>query len=161
MGDLVRDLAARRGIRPTRANLHDLSVQALEQHGADFFARQLIDRIQKEGWQAVGISGIRSPADAGAFRDRFGDDFVLVHVRVGDARTRFERVQARDEARDPEAYTAFLAQDREENEIFQIEETIERADLTIDNDGSLANLYRRIEVQVVEPLLEAKTRRLR
>lgn len=33
MGDLVRDMAARRGLRPTRSSLHEISQQAIEQHG--------------------------------------------------------------------------------------------------------------------------------
>jgi dephospho-CoA kinase len=38
MGDLVRDMATQRGIRPTRSNLHRVSQQVIERHGAGFFA---------------------------------------------------------------------------------------------------------------------------
>jgi dephospho-CoA kinase len=101
MGDLVREMAAQRSMHLSRSNLHQLSQQTIEQHGADVFARKLIARIEGEPWEAVGVTGLRTPADVRTFREHFGDDFILVHVRVGDPWTRFERVRKRDEARDP------------------------------------------------------------
>ena len=154
MGDLVREMAAQRGMRPTRSNLHEVSQQAIEQHGADFFAEKLIAQIEDKPWGVVGITGIRTPADVRAFRKRFGNDFILVYVRVSDAHTRFERVQRRDEARDPQSYDKFLEQDREEMEIFQIEETIKKADITIDNGSSLREFYHKIEKHVAKPVLD-------
>lgn len=158
IGDLVRDMAAQRGISPTRSNLHELSQETLELHGADFFAQKLIARIEQEPEEVVGVTGIRTPTDVRTFREHFGDDFVLVHVRVGDPRTRFERVRQRDEARDPESYGRFLQQDEEEKEMFRIEEAIEEADITIDNDGSLEDFHREIEEQVVKPVLDDEER---
>lgn len=154
MGDLVREMAAQQGMRPTRSNLHELSQRAIEQQGAGFFASTLIAQIEKASWDAVGITGIRSPADVRTFREHFGDDFVLVHVRVNDAFTRFERVQDREEARDPQSYERFLRQDQEEKEMFQIEEAAGMADITIDNDGSLKSFHQEIEEQVVKTVLE-------
>lgn len=156
MGDLVREMAAQQGMLPTRSKLHELSQRAIEQQGAAFFAQRLISRIEEKPWNAVGVTGIRTPADVGTFRGRFGDDFVLVYVRVGDVHTRFERVQRRDATRDPQSYERFLRQDREEKEIFQIEDAASMADITIDNDGSLQGFHREIEKQVVKPLLEGR-----
>lgn len=153
VGDLVRDMATQRRIRPTRSNLHRVSQQVLQRHGAGFFARLLIARIQDAAWDAVGITGIRTPADSSAFRGRFGDDFVLIHVQAGDARIHFERVKARDEVRDPDSHKRFVRQDSEEEEVFDIQEAAARADITIENDGSLEDFHRSIEEQIVEPLL--------
>jgi dephospho-CoA kinase len=158
MGDLVRAMAVERGIRPTRSNLHEISQQAIEQYGTDVFAKKLIARIEQEPWDAVGVTGIRTPADVRAFREHFGGDFVLVHVRVSEPRTRFERVQRRDETRDPESYARFLRQDQEEKELFRIEEAIQQAEITIENDGSLKDFYRAIEKRVVEPILASAVR---
>lgn len=158
MGDVVREMAVHRRMRPTRSNLHEISQQAIEQHGADYFARELIAQIEKAAWEAVGITGIRSPTDVRTFRGHWGDDFVLVHVRVDEAFTRFERVKEREEARDPQSYERFLRQDEEEKEIFQIDRAAEMADITIDNDGSLKEFHREIEEQVVEPILDGRER---
>lgn len=157
MGDVVREMAAQRGIPTTRSSLHEISRQAIEQHGADFLAKELIAQIE-ESWDAVGITGIRTPADVRTFRNRFGDDFVLIRVRVGDVRTRFDRVKERNETRDPESFERFLRQDQEEKEMFQIERAADMADITIDNDGSLQDFHREIEEQVVKPLLEGRSK---
>ena len=156
IGDLVRDMAARQGILPTRSNLHRLSQQAIEEYGADFFAKGAIARIEEKTWDAVGITGIRTPADVRTFRERFGDDFVLVHVRVAESSTRFERLRKRGETRDPQSYERFLLQDQEEREMFQIEDAVEAADITIDNSGSLEGFCREIDRQVVKPVLAQK-----
>lgn len=156
MGDLVRDIAAQRDVEPTRGNLHELSQEAIEQHGRDYFAKKLIAQIEQISDEVVGVTGIRTPADVKTLREHFGDDFVLVHVRVGNPRTRFARVRERDEARDPESYDRFLRQDREEAEMYWIEETIEQADITIDNDGSLEDFHRAIKEQVVKPVLSGE-----
>jgi dephospho-CoA kinase len=154
IGDLVRGMAVERDIRPTRSNLHALSQQAIAQHGADYFAKKLIDRIAKKQANVVGITGIRTPTDVRTFREHFGEDFVLVHVKVGDARTRFERVRERDKARDPQDYEKFLQQEAEEKELFHLEETLAMADITVANDRSRDALYREIERKVVEPVLD-------
>jgi dephospho-CoA kinase len=154
MGDLVRAMAAKRGMRPTRSNLHEISQQVMGRYGEDVFAKKLIARIEKGSWDAVGVTGIRTPVDVRAFREHFGGDFVLVYVRVRDPRTRFERVQQRDETRDPESYARFLRQDQGEEELFHLEEAIQQADITIDNDGALEAFHRKIEKQVIGPILE-------
>ena len=153
IGDLVRDMAASRGILPTRSNLHQISQQAIEEYGADFFAKNAIARIEEEPWDAVGIAGIRTPADVRTFRERYGDNFVRVYVRVAEPRTRFERLRKRGDARDPESYERFLRQDQEEKEMFRIEEAVEEADITIDNSGSLEEFHREIDTQVARPVL--------
>ena len=105
--ELVREIAAQRGMRPTRAKLHEISQQAIEQHGTDLFVKTLIARIEEKPWHIVGITGIRTPADVRVLRERFGEDFVLVHVRVDDIHTRFERIQQRNTAGDPQGYEQF------------------------------------------------------
>ena len=152
-GDLVREMAEKRGIRPTRANLHELSQQAMEEHGADYFARRVIDQIDQD-WDVVGIAGIRTPTDVETFRQHFGDDFILVCVKVGDIHTRFERVRERDAARDPQAYDRFLQQEEQEKELFHVEQAMEMADITVENDDSLDAFYDEIEKKVVTPVLK-------
>jgi dephospho-CoA kinase len=55
MGDIVRQMAEEEGVKPTRENLHQISQQALADHGADHFARRLVDRIRSEDWEREGL----------------------------------------------------------------------------------------------------------
>ena len=148
-GDLVRDIAEREQMEPTRANLHAVSLRVMRLEGQDVFARRLIAEIEEHDWRAVAVSGVRSPHDAGAFKVYYGDNFRLVHVRVGDPERRFQRLQGREASRDPESRAAFREQEREEESHFQIGSTIALADVTIDNHGTVADLHRRIEASPI------------
>lgn len=154
-GNVARQIAEEKGVAATRENLHRISQEYIERHGQQYFMRRLIDQIREE-WNAVGITGIRSPADVGVLRGQFGDDFLLVRVEVGDPRLRFERVRERGKERDPQSYQEFLRQDEEEAELFDLDETLQQADLTIRNDASLQAFHRRIRESIVEsPLGDA------
>jgi len=152
-GDVAREIAQERGVEPTRANLHRLSQQAMAEHGEDFFMQRLIDKIEAHDWPAVVISGVRTPADVETLRAHFGPDLLVVHVAVDDPQERYRRMQARDAPRDPETYEEFLRQEREEEEMFSIGETIRQADLTIENNSTLKEFHRRIEKTIILPLL--------
>jgi dephospho-CoA kinase len=144
-GDVVRRIAGNRGLEPTRDNLHAVSLDCMREQGRDYFATRLIQRIEDEDRPAVGITGLRTPDDVQVFRSRFGADFRLAHVRVGDADVRFRRLRDRGEARDPDSRERFGEQEREEENLFDLGAAIEQADFTIENDGSLDRLHRNIE----------------
>jgi dephospho-CoA kinase len=156
VGDIARELAEEEGVEPTRENLHEISERYLERHGSRYFVERLIERIEEEPWDSVGITGIRTPVDVEALRQRFGNDFLLVYAKVGDPALRFERTQARDSARDPDLYREFLEQDKEEEQLFRISEAIEKADLTIRNDASLEAFHERIDETIIDGVLAAE-----
>lgn len=149
----MRGLAHERSIKPTRANLHQLSRQVMREHGKNYLMQRLIDRIEAHDWQAVSISGVRTPVDVETLREHFGKDLLVVHVAVGDPHERYRRMQDRDAPRDPESYAAFLRQEREEEELFSLSDTIHRADVTIENNGTLEMFHRQIEAVLIRPVL--------
>jgi dephospho-CoA kinase len=152
IGEVVRKVAVWRGLPTTRDTLREISSTLKEHRGPDVFVRHVIRQIVRQDWPVVAVSGLRTPEDVESFRERFGDSFVLVHVSVGDPRTRFERLKQRGEPRDPESYEAFERQERAEEAQFDLEETIRLADFTIRNDGTQADFHRRIEEQLVRKL---------
>ena len=152
IGEVVRKVAVWRGLPTTRDTLREISSTLKKHRGPDVFVRHVIRQILRQDGPVVAVSGIRTPLDVAAFRERFGDSFVLVHVSVGDPRQRFERLKQRGEPRDPESFEAFERQERAEEEQFDLEETIRLADLTIRNDGAPADFHRHIEEQLVRPL---------
>lgn len=152
VGDIVRKIAASRGVEPTRENLHRISRECLERKGGRIFMETLVERIREFGQDQIGISGIRTPTDVEVLRDHFGDGLLLVHVAVSDPWLRFERSASRDEARDPDSYETFREQDREEEELFHLSETLRRADLVLPNDGGLEAFRALIEERLI-PLL--------
>jgi dephospho-CoA kinase len=77
-------------------------------------------------------------------KEHFGDSFIMIRVEVTDPRLRFKRLQLRHEGRDAATFKEFLIQDKNEEEVFKISKTGALADYSIKNDGSLADLHRRI-----------------
>jgi dephospho-CoA kinase len=144
-GDMVREIAAREGVEPTRENLQTISDRYFKEHGEGCFVRLLAERIRQDGMPVAGISGIRSLKDVQILREVFGKAFVLIQVSVGDPRLRYERMVKRGERRDPHAYEQFLLQDKAEEAIFHVSEAEAQADYAISNDGQLTNLHQAID----------------
>jgi len=155
-GDIVREIAKEESIARTRANLHEISQEYMTQYGKGYFMKRLIEKIEEREWEAVAISGIRTPADVETLRAHFGEDLVVVHVEVTDSFVRYQRVKRRGKLRDPETYEDFLRQDATEEEMFHVSETIQHADMTINNDGTLEAFHRRIEESLVQEMLSVE-----
>lgn len=150
VGDMVREIAEQKGLSVTRENLQQVSSESIEQYGKDFFINQLIKRMRENRWDKAGVSGIRSPNEVCCLRREFGTAFVLIHVYVGQAYLRYERVRRRDREGAPQSYDSFLLQDRKDEQLFELEETLSMADLVIDNDGTREELHRQINTIYVK-----------
>ena len=152
-GDIVREIASREGVEPTRTNLQDISERYFHEFGEGHFIRLIADRIRKNGWEISGITGIRSPEDIAELRDAFGKDFVLVNVYVSDPYVRYIRSRKRGEERDPDSYERFIRQDKAEEELFHIKDAALLADYSLSNDGTLDDLHRAIDRLISEKRL--------
>jgi dephospho-CoA kinase len=153
LGDEARKLAEEEGLSPTRENLHRISKKYIEERGDDFFIRRLIERMDASGPEAAAVSVVRRPVDARVLKKHYGEDCLLVEVRVDDDRIRFERSRKRGSARDAEDFAEFLEEDREERRRFALDETMKTADLVIPNNGTLDEFRRRIDRVLVDSIL--------
>jgi dephospho-CoA kinase len=147
-GDLVRDLAAKEGLPPTRENLEIISEKCFIEMGKGCFVRMVADEIKKNGWKTAGISGIRAPADVHILKEMFGNGFILLRVDVADTKLRFQRILRRHEARDPEKFEEFLVQERGEEEVFHVDKTAAMANYALKNDGTIEDLHKQIDTLV-------------
>jgi len=149
-GDVVREIAKKEGVTPTRENLGEISERYFQQLGKGCFVKMLAERLQQSGLKAAGISGIRSLDDVNILKAIFGHDFILIRVNVSDPQLRFARMTRRNEARDPHSYAQFIRQEENEAKIFNIKEAEKLADYTVSNDGTLADLHLQIDRLVAE-----------
>ena len=145
MGDVIRAECRRRGLDP--ADHHGAVARALrEEDGPLAIAERSLPHIEEAGAESdtVVVDGLRSAAEARRFEEVFGDDFLLVAVEA-PFDDRVERVDGR--GRDTSAADGgeSLAE-RDERELgFGMGEAMERADVTIENDGTLAAFRERVE----------------
>ncbi len=147
-GDIVRRMADEEGLEPTRENLEEISERCFRKLGKGCFVRMVAEEIIKRKWKIAGISGIRAPADVRVLKEHFGDSFTMIQVEVTDPRLRFKRLRLRHEGRDAATYKEFVVQDKNEEDVFKISKTAAMADYSIKNDGTLADLHRRIGVLI-------------
>ncbi len=144
-GDIVREIATKEGIEPTRENLGKISEEYFEKFGEACFVKLVADKIRRESWNIAGISGIRSLDDVNALEGIFNSDFVLINVYISDPRIRYHRLTKRAEWRDPHSYEEFLRQDEAEEKLFSLKKATQHANYSISNDDTLDNLHREIE----------------
>jgi dephospho-CoA kinase len=147
-GDMVREIAAKERKEPTRENLQEISERYFREFGRGCFVKLAAEKIRQNGWAVGGISGIRSLDDVKVLKDALGGDFILVSVNVSDPQVRFARMQSRHESRDPQTYEQFERNDKAEEEIFHIGAASKSADFSVNNDGTLDDLHKEIDLLV-------------
>jgi dephospho-CoA kinase len=145
LGEVARELAHLEDVQPTREKLHDVSQKYRARYGKAFFAKALIKEVETKSLDKVGITGIRTPTDVEVLKEYFGSGFLLIHVEAGDPKLRFERLKQRGEDRDPKTYEEFLEQEKNEEELFHLNDAIRQADVTIPNSGSREALRAHVE----------------
>jgi dephospho-CoA kinase len=143
MGDVIREACRDRGLDP--AEHHGRIAQALrEEDGPTAIADASLPHIEAalEDDDTVLVDGIRSDDEVEVFRERFAEAFVLVSIEAPfEVRQRRLGERGRDEVDgDPERLAA-----RDERERgFGLGDAMERADVTIDNTGSLEAYRERV-----------------
>jgi len=145
IGDVVRELAAKDGLRLTRKNLHKTSEKYMTQFGQTFFPEQIVRKIRESGAPIYLISGVRPLSDVQFFKKQFGADFLLVDVVISDDAVRYARMLARGSARDGSSVEKLREFDAGEEALFHTSESEALADVTIRNDGGVEEFYAAIE----------------
>jgi len=145
MGDVIRAECRRRGLDP--AEHHGRIAGALrEEEGDDAIAARTLPLIREAAaeseHEAVLVDGLRSTVELERFRDAFGDDFTLVAVRA-PFELRAERLDERGRDDSDSDLDALRERDARELDL-GLGETLDRADVEIDNTGTLAAFRRRV-----------------
>jgi dephospho-CoA kinase len=151
MGDVIREACRDRGLDPTEH--HGAVARALrEEEGEAAIAERSLPRIEAVLSEAetVLVDGLRSPAEVDRFETAFGDAFVLVSVEA-PFETRAARLADRDrDASDSDREALRAREERERG--FGMDEVMDRADVTVENAGTLAAFQAQIRDLLAEPM---------
>jgi dephospho-CoA kinase len=142
----MRDVAARLYLEPTRQNLQNVSTALRGTFGDDLFAKVMAKDVASSGADMIITDGIRRPSDIAELAKL--PYFHLVSV-TADPKTRFERVRARNENEgDAEkTWEQFLEDSQAEPEL-RIRDISAKAEFTIDNDASIAELQAKLDAMI-------------
>jgi len=147
MGKIAVDIACYEGIEPTRNNLHMITERFVRSYGPEFFSKEVFRRTTIHEWGSVAIAGLRYPRDVATLRGLFRK-LTVVYVKTDKPEVRFERLKQRNEPRDPKTFEEFMDQDKKEINMFNLEETFEMADFVVENNGTLEELYQKIDALI-------------
>ena len=142
MGDVIRGECRERGLDP--AEHHGEVASALrEENGPTAIAEASLPHVEAtlEEAETVVVDGVRSGVEVDVFEDRFDDSFTLVGIEA-PFELRKERVddRGRDDIESGEGLAA-----RDERELgFGLGEALGRADVTIENTGTLETFRERV-----------------
>lgn len=132
MGDVVREEAVRRGIKPTRENMARLMFKLREEEGPLAVARRTLDRCRRVEGRLVVIDGLRTVDELNLFKESF-KRFILVMVDA-PREERFRRLYERGRSDDPKSLEE-LADRNSAEETLGLGELVKRADKRIVNSG--------------------------
>lgn len=141
--DTLRAILARLHIEETRDNQIILSEVIREKCGEDILARAMMIGAERSPQAIVVIDGVRREGDIDLFRTM--TNFHLIAVDA-DLNTRYERSKTRAEKPEESTLTfeEFTALENRSTEV-SARKLMDRAEITIDNNGSIEDLYRQID----------------
>jgi dephospho-CoA kinase len=146
MGDVIRRVAAERGLAADDGVLGRISGELREAYGRGAIARLMLPAIHELGAPVVLIDGIRSDAEVDEFRQEFSG-FTLVGVS-SSFETRWRRLRRRgrsDDLANPESLRR-----RDERELgWGLGAALAGAELTVENEGSHAAYCAEVRAMLV------------
>jgi dephospho-CoA kinase len=130
-------------VEQTRDNLIILSEVIRELCGEDVLARAILIGVQRSPNPLVVIDGVRRQGDIEIFHGM--KNFHLLAVDA-EPRTRYERSKMRAEksGESTQTFDDFMTLEHRSTEV-SARELMGQAEILIDNNGSIENLYRRID----------------
>lgn len=112
MGDIVREEAERRFLKPSPENLGKIMIELRQKEGNSIIAKRCIPRIESAKEQKIIVDGIRSLSEVEEFKKHF-PKFTLITIH-SSPETRFRRLYRRQRSDDPENWDIFHERDMRE-----------------------------------------------
>ncbi len=139
----LRDVAKRMHLEESRENLQKLSTIFRENFHDDILSEVIYQDVKKDDREIVAIDGVRRMADI-SFLEKL-EGFKLVYLEA-DIESRYKRILDRRQNVDDQTKTfEEFKKDHEREAELQIKDLKKKADIVIDNNGSLKELYLQID----------------
>jgi dephospho-CoA kinase len=142
LSDLIREELQKKGKAPTRNNLIKMGNELRDKFGPDILARLVMKKVKDK---AV-IDSIRNPKEVEYLRKQKSFIFLAVDAPV---ELRYKRAKKRGREESASTLQQFIEKEKEEmterEKGQQLQKCMDMADLVIVNDGSLEDLYRKLE----------------
>lgn len=140
---MLRDVLKRLYLPDSRENLQFISTAIRQYFGEDIIAKVMAGDVKNDKNEIVAVDGVRRMVDVKYLAEMA--NFKLVRI-VADPRIRYQRIILRNENPDDaeKIYEQFLEDHKKEADA-EIPMVMEKADLEIDNNGNLEDLYKQVD----------------
>lgn len=143
-GDLLRDEMKKLGLPIDRPSVREFVTEKRQELGAQYpvdIASQFIK-------DKTVISGFRNLAEINHLKDKYNDDFTLIGIEA-PLKVRYQRALDRNREGDAISFEDFQKHEEAERnahpESHELDNVLAQADISIVNDGTQEDLYRKIE----------------
>lgn len=151
LSDVIREEATKRGLDHSRDNLIKIGNELRQNFAPNYLAQQINNKIKNQlknnPKQNFVIDSIRSPFEAKELMKN--KDFVLVGIEA-PIEIRFKRLLERNRIGDAKTLEEFKKQEAKENTSGsasqQLDKTFSMAQKVIVNDGTLKEMYGKIDL---------------
>jgi dephospho-CoA kinase len=142
MGDIVREEAKRKYVKPSPENLGKIMLELRRREGNSVIAKRCIPKIEKTEEHKVVVDGIRSLNEVEEFKRHF-PKFSLIAIQASPE-TRFKRLYRRHRSDDPASWKIFVERDRRELSV-GLGEAMAAAEYAVMNEEELIVVKEKIK----------------
>jgi len=142
-GDIIRKRVEEQGLPLTDKSSAMVTNELRREHGDAAIATECINVIQEQSYTEILVDSFRTIEEVHRFRQVFRDEFYLLRI-IADFETRASRLLKRERSDDIESVDELRNRDQREIE-WGIEEVMDEADLTIENNASYGEFKNQIQ----------------
>lgn len=143
-GDILREEMKTLNLPMDRSSMSKYATEMKSKYGNDYLCYGIFKKIDGN----TTTPGVRSTMEVKAFREKYGNNFKLIFVDA-TIENRFKWAQARQREGDMVTFEQFkLEEERERNGATgsqEVDKVIEMADITIQNNSTLEDLYKKVD----------------
>ena len=147
MGDVIREEAKKRGLKPNAKNLGRIMILLREEEGPEIVAKRCVKKIQVSEQRVLVIDGLRSLSEVEEFRKHFAG-FTIIGIHASP-KTRFNRLLSRKRSDDPISWNNFAVRDMRELKV-GLGNVFAISDQIIINEGTKDDLKKRLHKVMME-----------
>jgi len=141
----IKPILDERKLEFTRQNLIEIAMSERKKKGNGYFALLICNKMEEGNNYCV--TGMRFKEELDVFREKFSSNFFLLSI-ICDERERYERIINRgDKGESDMTFEQFLEIEKKPTER-AINEIIDEADFFIDNNGTIDEFYKNIEIVI-------------
>ena len=133
MGNIVRALARKERLKPTRENLEKLQAKYSKKYHHDFVIEHALEKALKSKKPII-IDGIRKPIQAKMIKEKLNAKLILV---TATPEIRFKRMEKRRRTGFARTIKEFNKSEANEDKVFNLKKTFSMADYKIDNSNGV------------------------